>query len=208
MKVFTLRQPWATLVVTGAKVIETRSFATNHRGPVLIHASKTMTAFEEKLCTKQPFKKMLKDFDEAPLGCIIGKVDIISVVDVEFYKRCGKGIPLHHDKPYSKKDWEIEFAFGDYSPGRYGWLLDKPVPFKHHIPFSGGVGFTKTFDERICLGCGCTEDDCSVCIEETGQPCYWVEENLCSACALGKENIQSLDALKTFKHSLKKAFPS
>jgi len=35
---------------------------------------------------------------------------------------------------------------------------------------------------RRCRVCGCTDDDCSQCIEKTGKPCYWVEEDLCSAC--------------------------
>jgi hypothetical protein len=42
---------------------------------------------------------------------------------------------------------------------------------------------TPTFDVRACRKCGCTDDDCSQCIEKTGQPCYWVEQDLCSACA-------------------------
>jgi hypothetical protein len=33
-----------------------------------------------------------------------------------------------------------------------------------------------------CRVCGCTQDDCRQCIEKTGEPCYWVEEDLCSAC--------------------------
>jgi hypothetical protein len=37
--------------------------------------------------------------------------------------------------------------------------------------------------ERSCRVCGCTEDDCSGCIERTGKPCHWVAEDLCSACA-------------------------
>lgn len=36
---------------------------------------------------------------------------------------------------------------------------------------------------RTCRVCGCTDNDCSQCIEKTGQPCHWVEEDLCSACA-------------------------
>lgn len=35
---------------------------------------------------------------------------------------------------------------------------------------------------RSCRVCGCTEDDCSQCIERTGEPCHWVEDDLCSAC--------------------------
>lgn len=33
-----------------------------------------------------------------------------------------------------------------------------------------------------CRECGCTDDDCSQCVEKTGEPCYWVESDLCSAC--------------------------
>jgi hypothetical protein len=34
-----------------------------------------------------------------------------------------------------------------------------------------------------CRVCACTEEDCSGCIEKTGAPCWWVSEDLCSACA-------------------------
>lgn len=33
-----------------------------------------------------------------------------------------------------------------------------------------------------CRVCGCTQFDCSQCIEKTGSPCYWVADDLCSAC--------------------------
>jgi ParB/RepB/Spo0J family partition protein len=36
---------------------------------------------------------------------------------------------------------------------------------------------------RACRICGCTETDCRQCVEKTGEPCHWVEEDLCSACA-------------------------
>lgn len=35
---------------------------------------------------------------------------------------------------------------------------------------------------RTCRVCRCTEDDCSQCVEKTGEPCYWVAPGLCSAC--------------------------
>lgn len=34
-----------------------------------------------------------------------------------------------------------------------------------------------------CRICGCTDLDCSGCIERTGSPCHWVAPGLCSACA-------------------------
>ena len=36
---------------------------------------------------------------------------------------------------------------------------------------------------KTCRVCGCSDNDCRKCIETTGEPCYWVEEDLCSACA-------------------------
>ncbi len=36
---------------------------------------------------------------------------------------------------------------------------------------------------RTCRQCGCTDDDCSQCIEAQGFPCTWVEADLCSRCA-------------------------
>jgi PRTRC genetic system protein E len=41
---------------------------------------------------------------------------------------------------------------------------------------------TNTEPERKCRVCGCTQDNCKQCIEKTGQPCSWVEYDLCSAC--------------------------
>jgi hypothetical protein len=38
MKVLTLKQPWATLVANGLKEYEFRSWKTNYRGKLLIHA--------------------------------------------------------------------------------------------------------------------------------------------------------------------------
>ncbi len=39
--------------------------------------------------------------------------------------------------------------------------------------------------ERTCRVCGCTDRDCSGCIERTGVACHWVGADLCSACAAG-----------------------
>lgn len=35
-----------------------------------------------------------------------------------------------------------------------------------------------------CRVCGCTDDNCTRCVEATGQPCCWVDEDetLCSRC--------------------------
>ena len=35
---------------------------------------------------------------------------------------------------------------------------------------------------RACRVCGCVEDDCRLCVERTGVPCFWTAPDLCSAC--------------------------
>ena len=40
-------------------------------------------------------------------------------------------------------------------------------------------------EPRTCRICGCTDYDCSGCIDRTGEPCHWVEADRCSACEPG-----------------------
>ena len=34
-----------------------------------------------------------------------------------------------------------------------------------------------------CRVCGCVDEDCLCCVIHAGDPCYWVEEDLCDVCA-------------------------
>jgi hypothetical protein len=184
MKVISLLQPWATLVVIGAKKIETRSWNTNFRGTVLVHASKSDKACKQ-IAHLEPFASALKGLDELPLGKIIGAVDIVGTAPTSFILLTrDAGIPLRQpdgkDRPI-QPNWEAEIAFGDYGPGQRAWLLDNPVHFKTAIPCRGSLSLWDS-PIRICEACGCHDADCRHCIEETGRPCFWVEENLCSAC--------------------------
>lgn len=55
---------------------------------------------------------------------------------------------------------------------------------KKFVPWIA-IGFVnEDYDNefRQCRVCGCTENDCQQCIEKTGSPCHWVEDDLCSAC--------------------------
>lgn len=40
IKTITIKEPWASLILEGKKTIETRTWKTNYRGPLLLHASK------------------------------------------------------------------------------------------------------------------------------------------------------------------------
>jgi len=49
----------------------------------------------------------------------------------------------------------------------------------------------KSAGERKCRVCGCTENDCRQCVEKTGSPCHWVEDDLCSACVAEAEDEET-----------------
>lgn len=44
---------------------------------------------------------------------------------------------------------------------------------------------------RRCRVCGCTDLYCGQCIEKTGSPCHWVENDLCSACVSPATNAKA-----------------
>ncbi|MGE0753117.1 MAG: ASCH domain-containing protein [Variibacter sp.] len=72
MKIITVRQPWAHLIVSGSKNIENRTRPTKYRGPVLIHAAKARNA---DVCQEEGFHP-----DELERGCVIGIANIIDCV--------------------------------------------------------------------------------------------------------------------------------
>ena len=127
-----LLQPWATLVVMGLKTIETRSWRTAYRGSVLIQAS--LGKKGKILATEPPFSKYIPDFEALPFGAIIGQVQLDDVVPVEhlFFSNAKLAALTLEEK-----------AFGDYTKGRYAWLLSEPVMFDEPIPVKGGLGLWK-----------------------------------------------------------------
>jgi hypothetical protein len=74
--VLSVRQPWATELVLGLKPIEFRSWNTQHRGPLWIHASRWEGGY------RQDYREELGDeLDELyPTGAIIGWAQLLDVV--------------------------------------------------------------------------------------------------------------------------------
>jgi len=136
MKVISILQPWASLVALGHKRIETRSWNTKYRGELLIHASAKFTKQQEVL--SHEFYMMVRDsrIYHCHRGAIIGKVNLVAVVEVEALVAFPVG--YYGDNRYELTEQEL--AFGDYSPGRYGWLLSEPILFNNPIPAKGQLG--------------------------------------------------------------------
>ena len=132
MKALSLTQPWATLVVIGAKRIETRSWRTGYTGTLLIHATKALPPGWSFLFSKRAFLDVLDplvglnslgapNIDRLPRGALLGSVYLAGCFWTE------EIVPP--DEP--------ERTFGDFSAGRYAWMLSNPVQWDEPISCQG-----------------------------------------------------------------------
>jgi hypothetical protein len=151
MKCLSLWQPWATLVVIGAKKFETRSWPTRYRGPLLIHASKRRDRDSLDLIGESPFREALRPVfnaslsgkslaDSLPYGAIIG---VVNLKDCHAIHEDGTmGWPryigdVHRPLPIPESP---EFDFGNYAPGRFAWELHWAYQLRRPVPLKGWQG--------------------------------------------------------------------
>lgn len=109
-----IRQPWAWLVATGQKDIENRTWRTNHRGRILIHAGLNKSGWKPALLAE-----LAKDIslpNELQFGGIIGVATISACEET------------------SVSPWYIE--------GSFAWTLSEAalLPF---VPCKGALGLFK-----------------------------------------------------------------
>jgi hypothetical protein len=150
LKAITLWQPWASLIVTGAKKIETRSWSTRYRGPLAIHAAQTWNNELDALMSYwhiqgglAPLKGQPLDLkfetwagvhgEDLPKGCIIAICDLIDC------RPAGE---------FMVKEIEIEKNFGDFTPGRFGWILSNVRPLENPIYIKGSQGLWNWDDSK------------------------------------------------------------
>lgn len=133
MKCLSLWQPWATLMMIGAKRIETRSWPTEHRGTLLIHAATKFSTDLVELCHEEPFRTCLHSagivrWQDLPKGSVLGHVQLVDcrkiVVDGS---ELAEGTVMPPPQP--------ERSFGLYEAGRFAWLTEKPTAFSSPIPY-------------------------------------------------------------------------
>lgn len=132
MKLISLWEPWATLMAIGAKRIETRSWETSYRGWLAIHASKGGLGKRELAHTlSEPLFRDALGTEPLNNGHIVAVVKLAECLPTEAVD-CRPGV----FDDYPDLDSPNERAFGDFSPGRYGWVterlfrLPEPIPFK------------------------------------------------------------------------------
>ena len=134
MKVLSIRQPWAYLIVAGYKDIENRTWYTNHRGPLLIHAS--LGTDPENFMPKQ--RQWIEESgidipEDLPRGAIVGSANLTEV--------WGDGSGCFVGKyPRNSSPW---------FEGPYGFEMTGAVPFYQPIPFKGQLGIREASDANL-----------------------------------------------------------
>lgn len=109
MKVLTIKEPFAALIVNKVKRIETRSWKTKYRGEIYIHAG--VAKIDKKVSARPGLKELYKNLD-LKYGYIICKARLVDCVymDEKFMSEIKKN--------------KTEYICGHYEIGRYAWILD------------------------------------------------------------------------------------
>jgi ASCH domain-containing protein len=110
--VLTVRQPWASAIFNAGKDIENRSWTTNYRGRLWIHAGGA-TARTEPDAWADTHGLWLPE-EPLPRGVILGSVQLVDVV-------------RDADSPWSLAD-------------QYHWVLREPMVLVRPIEWKGALG--------------------------------------------------------------------
>ncbi|MCX8074547.1 MAG: ASCH domain-containing protein [Clostridia bacterium] len=125
MKVLSLQEPWASLIKEKVKCIETRSWKTNYRGEIYIHASQKKVSKNYSNIDRLLGLLSNEDFK---YGYIIAKCNL---------KDC---IYMSEEFINETRKSENEFICGVYSVGRYAWILDDIQVLDEPILAKGKLG--------------------------------------------------------------------
>ena len=124
MKTLTVKQPFAHLICIGIKDIENRTWKTNHRGTILIHAGlkpdkkpldigRELTYVQKEIIIAQA--EMYKTY---LFGAIMGQVDIVDCVQ-------------NHPSEWAE-------------PNHWHWVLENPILFD--VPIRNVKGHLSLWD--------------------------------------------------------------
>lgn len=131
IKTLTLWQPWASLMAEGYKTVETRSWKTDYRGLLAIHAAKKNGEKSQDMVELIALgnEHVPVPLEEMPYGAVVCVVNLVAIVPTQ------EVIWLH---PESLPAYE--FDYGDYSLGRYAWITKQVYKFAEPVPAIGRQG--------------------------------------------------------------------
>lgn len=111
IKALTICQPYADMIARGEKIIENRSWPTSYRGPLAIHAGKSVAWLDPEDKVDRPWMAF---------GAIVATARLVDCVRVE-------SLP---------PDLQARFD----ANGPYCWILDDVKPFSTPVPATGARG--------------------------------------------------------------------
>lgn len=126
MKVLSLTEPYATLIKEKKKFIETRSWKTNYRGELYIHASKTKISSDVKNNKELMY---LVDGIDLSYGSIICKGNLVDCVFMT----------SEYVEEMKQNNYQ-EYICGVYEEGRYAWILEDIEVLENSISAKGQLG--------------------------------------------------------------------
>lgn len=145
MKILSVQQPFATLIVLGLKPDETRSWLTKYRGQIGIHASQKI---DKESCRQWPIKEVLAShgYDETNLttGCIIGIGNITDCQRVHVDE--GNRAVLENNDIIEGDN----YYFGWFGKGRFSWRMSDMKTIEP-IPAKGQLGLWKWEGDYECI---------------------------------------------------------
>jgi hypothetical protein len=123
LKAITLHQPWAYLVGR-YKWFETRSWSTNYRGKIAIHAAKYQKD-TDYWCSL--LKDLLPPVEELIFGAVVALADLTDCIFMT--------------EEFINQQSETELRCGLWEVGRYAWKLDENIQILNEpIPAKGKQG--------------------------------------------------------------------
>jgi activating signal cointegrator 1 len=138
VKGISLYQPYASFIAWGWKKFETRSRSTAHRGELAIQATQKEPAeyreYYDRMIEKHVPKAKRVEFpkwEDLPRGavvCLVNLIEVFSTADLNFMARLKMSAKYHTE-------------FGDFTKGRYAWLLRDVRPLSAPLAYPGAQGF-------------------------------------------------------------------
>lgn len=123
MKAITISQPFASLIADGEKWVENRTWATDYRGPIAIHAGKGQQYLDAQ------------ELQEYPTGCIVA----VAILSACFH------IDEIHKQQFDKTVPGTWLTFGqvqthEHTEGPFCWILELVKKLDHPIVAKGQQG--------------------------------------------------------------------
>ncbi len=149
IRALSLTQPWGTLVANTEKMWETRSWKTDYRGWVGIHAAKLFPIGAQTLCYAEPFFSSLKRAGIASWKYSNSEVEwesiLIKRIPLQAFLAVGYLAEIRSTNLLDRQEmdgttWVLsgkERSFGDFSPNRWALRFERMILLPEPIPCKG-----------------------------------------------------------------------